>query len=122
MTHRPNHIALTMALCLGLGSWHAAMGVMPAPFPRVAAMAIGGDRNFQDAAIQRQLSRFGIAILSPWLGWEASHRTAVNRVVQSIKSRNPNELIFLHDVINELQKLPQPATISEVAALDSNTW
>jgi hypothetical protein len=58
----------------------AASAFTAPPFPRLAAVWIGA-QNYQDPAVQQQLARGSIAVVSVYPGWGAGTGTTVQQVI-----------------------------------------
>jgi hypothetical protein len=63
------------------------------PFPRLGANWIA-NQNYQDPAIQSQLARGSVALISVWPGWANGRGTTLQQVITNIKKINPNTVVF----------------------------
>lgn len=79
-------------------------------FPRIGGIQIGSPMNFNDATYQANLARQNVMILGMYPGL-APGGQSINSIVQAIKAKNPNALVFLYANLDSLQ--------SSVAATDS---
>jgi hypothetical protein len=66
----------------------------PPPFPRVAALFVGGAQNYESPAVQAQLAQFSFSILQAYPAWQQNHGTTYQAVTQAIHANNPNALVF----------------------------
>jgi hypothetical protein len=94
----------TVLVCLA--SIYSAAAATPEtyvkpPFPRHAVDWIS-NQNYEQAAIQLQIAAGNIALIQVWPNWEAGRGTTLNKVIRSIKNRNPSELIFQYINNNEI--------------------
>jgi hypothetical protein len=93
------------------------------PFPRLAAYLIG-NQNYQDPAVQQQLARGSIAIISAYPGWGAGTGTTLQQAIQKVKTINPNTLVFQYLNNNEIStnRSANAPFASLYAKLDSMNW
>ena len=66
----------------------------PPPFPRVAALFLGGAQNYESPSVQSELAKFSFSILQAYPQWETNHGTTYQAVTQAIHAHNPNALVF----------------------------
>jgi Hypothetical glycosyl hydrolase family 15 len=91
------------------------------PFPRIGGINIGTPFNYQDPTYQGNLAKQQIIILGNYPGL-APGGQSINTIVQGIKAKNPNALVFLYTNANELQYLSSGAWHSYQQKLDSMKW
>jgi len=114
-----------LILLSGLFTTAAAFAWQPPPFPRIGGNFIGAPQNYDNAAVQAQLSRFNMVIINTWPGWQNGRAMTLQQVVQNIKAKNPNTLVFNYTLMESLA-ITSTATSSpwtaESAALNNNKW
>lgn len=98
------------------GALHAGEG-----YPRVAAHTIGNPHNYENAALQSQLSKFDLSIINYWPGWEGGRGTTMDGVVRNIKSKNPKAKVVVYVIAGGLAR-KEGAWAELVSALDANKW
>lgn len=97
------------------------------PFPRLMGMNIG-EKNYDDPAYQRQISRLNVVILGFYPSWKAHYTykgyTGIRAAVRAIKDRNPDILVGQYTVLNEVKDgpTPDPANSDKVAKLNEQDW
>lgn len=96
---RGSVVAATVAV-LALSSVASAFD--PPPFPRVGGIQIGSPFNYNDSAYQASLARQNITILSDYPTLVPGGES-MNSVVEAIKAKNPNALVFVYVNANELR-------------------
>jgi len=96
----------------------------PAPFnplyPRLGSYAIGGQKNYQDAAVKAALSKRHVNFLSPFLGWENSRGTTFTAVTQDIKAQSTiGTQIYVYVITSSLYRA---AAATNQAYWDPYNW
>jgi hypothetical protein len=84
-------IAAAAALSLSL----SAFAFTPPPFPRLGAVANGGNSNYGDSSFQDEAAKMSVMMFGYWPGATWGGET-METIVKSIKSKNPNALVFLY--------------------------
>jgi hypothetical protein len=93
MLHRP--IRRLSAAIAALALCASAFAFTPPPFPRLGGIENGGQANYNDLAYQAELAKLSVMILKYWPGL-APHGESMDSIVQAIKAKNPNALVFLY--------------------------
>ena len=105
----------SVALC-------SAVAVAEPQFPRLFGMNIG-NKNYDDAAYQKQLARLDIVILGFYRGWQpvAGYRAA--DAVRDIRAENPNLLLGQYTILNEARDvLGDAAKRDVVTKITQSDW
>ena len=114
----PAALAATAALAVCT----AAQAFTPPSFPRIGGVQIGAPFTYNDATYQAQLAKQSVMILGYWPGM-APGGESMTSVVQSIKSLNPNALVFLYTISDEQMTNPSgSANASLINQLNSQRW
>jgi hypothetical protein len=92
------------------------------PFPRLGGFKTSAPQAYEDPAYQAQLAKLNVAVLNNFPGWEAAHHTTFKAVVDQIKARNPNTLIFMYANMNEAVKDNPGVWIDVYNKLNANKW
>ncbi len=113
----------TCIVLIGIGMLLSGMvnAASQPPFPRIATVNYSAPQNYDDPNFQTQLARYNIAMLSVWPGWNDGRSMTMQQSVQSIKSKNPQELVFLYISNNELNT-NAAASASIIAKVNSMNW
>jgi hypothetical protein len=91
------------------------------PFPRIGAIWFSY-QTYEDPAVQRQLARSEVAVISFWPGWEDGRGTTIEQVIRNIKAINPRTKIFCY-ILNESIPADRRPTYAELyAKLDASRW
>jgi hypothetical protein len=96
---RGSVVAATIA-ALALST--AVSAFEPPPFPRIGGIQIGSPFNYNDPTYQTNLARQSVMILSDYPTL-APGGQSMNSIVQAIKAKNPNALVFVYVNANELR-------------------
>jgi hypothetical protein len=91
----PHLIIIGLFACLPAFAWQKP------GFPRLGGYQIGSPHNYGDSSYQSRMAQLDLIILTNYPGWESAQRTTMSQVVRSIKSKNPNALVFTYLVNNE---------------------
>jgi Hypothetical glycosyl hydrolase family 15 len=113
--------SLILVVLLATSTAYAA--VSP-PFPRLGGNFIGYPQNYDSTAVQQQLSRYNIAVINTWPGWQNGRSTTLDQVIRNIKALNPNTLVFNYTLMESLYAVPPPGDpwAAERNALNGNHW
>jgi hypothetical protein len=71
------------------------------PFPRIGGVHVGNPHNYDDPAYQAAIAKESVALLGYWPGFKPGGQS-YNSIVEAIKARNPNTLIFTYVDESEL--------------------
>jgi hypothetical protein len=114
---------LLLLACTGLLVSTGLSAFEKPPFPRLATNWIG-DQRYGDPAVQRQLARGSIALISVWPGWDGGVGTTLEQVIKNVKAINPNTLVFDYVVNNEIStnRTAYAAFTELYQKLDSSQW
>lgn len=104
MTHIAiRRLALSVAAGALLAAATAASAFTSPPFPRIAGIQLNtSPLSYNDPGYQAGIAKESLAVLSYWPGM-APGGQSMNSIVQAIKAKNPNELIFLYVDSDSLQ-------------------
>jgi Hypothetical glycosyl hydrolase family 15 len=91
------------------------------PFPRVGGINIGAPFNYNDPTYLANLAKQQVSILGYYPGLKPGG-LPINAVVQAIKAKNPNTLVFLYTNSNELHYISSGAWLTYQQKLDSMKW
>ena len=84
-----------VAAVAALAPCTGAFAFTPPPFPRIGGIQVGGPFDYNDATYQALLAKQSVTVLEYWPGFTAGGES-MDSIVQSIKSLNPNALVFLY--------------------------
>jgi Hypothetical glycosyl hydrolase family 15 len=90
----------TLAAAAALAVSSGALAFTPPPFPRLGGIENGGLANYNDPSYQDQLARLSVMILKYWPGL-APGGESMESIVQAIKAKNPDALVFLYTNLDE---------------------
>ena len=93
--HPIRRLSAASAAVAALALSASALAFTPPPFPRLGGIENGGQANYNDLAYQGELAKLSVLILKYWPGL-APGGESINRIVQAIKAKNPNALVFLY--------------------------
>src|SRR5215469_15112695 len=99
--HRIRRLSTAFAAAAALALSAGAFAFTPPPFPRIGGIQIGGPKDYNDPAYQAQLARQSVSILGYAPGYSPGGES-METIVQQIKARNPNALVFLYVDIDGL--------------------
>jgi len=98
----------------------AAQAYTPPPFPRIGGVQIGSPKNYNDPTYMDNLAKQSLMILGYWPGL-APGGESMNSIVQQIKAKNPNALVFLYTQSDEQFTNPSssayPQLVNEINAM-----
>jgi hypothetical protein len=80
----------------------AASAFTKPDFPRIGGIQIGSPMNYNDPTYQAGLAKQNVMILGMYPGL-APGGQSLNSIVQAIKAKNPNALVFLYAIADSLQ-------------------
>lgn len=112
---------LIFTIWAGIFSASSVRGAEP-PFPRLAANWLGGGQKYEDPAVQQQLARGQVALISYWPGWETAHGMTAEQVIRNIKAINPNTQVFNYILNESVSAAIVPAWTELYSKLDANKW
>ena len=123
MIRNPSHKwPAALAATAALAVCTAAQAYTPPSFPRIGGVQIGAPFTYNDPTYQAQLAKQAVMILGYWPGM-APGGESMSSVVQSIKSLNPNALVFLYTISDEQFTNPSgSANASLINQLNSSKW
>ena len=93
MTIKNLAVCLTAAVALAASA--LADGYTKPQFPRVGGIQIGSPMNYNDPSYQANLAKQSVMILGMFPGLKPGGQS-MNSVVQAIKAKNSNALVFLY--------------------------
>lgn len=93
--HSFRQVLAALAAAAALTASASAFAFTPPPFPRIGGIQVGGPFNYNDPSYQAALAKQSVMVLEYWPGM-APGGESMDSIVQSIKSLNPNALVFLY--------------------------
>ncbi|MEK8090657.1 putative glycoside hydrolase [Thermithiobacillus plumbiphilus] len=120
-----NKISLMVAGALLAGGMSMDASAYTHDYPRVMGMVIG-NKAYDNAALQQQISRADVAILGFYPGWKSGYSyggyTGMRAAVKALKAKNPNLLVGQYTILNEMQNNTSGADGDKARKLNQENW
>jgi hypothetical protein len=108
-----------LVACIAIVS--SGMAMAQPPFPRIATVNFSAPQNYDSPAVEAQLAKYNIALLSIWPGWIGAGGKTMNQSIQGVKAINPQTKVFF--LINNNEKnIHEAAEAPFVNKLDEMHW